>query len=274
MNIPLSHYYDWCFVPDKLYNNIVNEFKDNGVSNFMLPDGMLEEFITEPRSFARIKSFAFTNKISFSDAHLPFGDPFDLFRTEKWQRQQMLEAQKRSLAFAAELGCRTCTVHLGSYDAPEAPGLRPFIVDTLGVLVEEAEQLDVVLAVENNMRSSSTSEILYYMSCFDSPHLGICYDTGHACVMSRKNLPAAEAEYGLGVAEAMLPYIVTCHLHDNGGDHDSHKMPGEGIIHWDELLAKLCSAPKLLTLQSEVSMFRNGYSIRYLVETFDRLFKK
>lgn len=274
MNIQLSHYYDWCFVPDTLHNNIVNEFKDNGVDNFMLPDGMLEDFITQPRSFARIKRFAFSNKITFSDAHLPFGDPFDLFCTEKGRRSQMLEDQKRSLAFAAELGCRTCAVHLGSYDAQEAPVLRPFIVDTLGVLVEEAEKLDVVLAVENNMRSSSTGEILYYMSCFDSPHLGICYDTGHACVMSRNNSPATDAEYGLGVAEAMLPHIVTCHLHDNEGDYDSHKMPGEGVIRWDELLEKLCSAPRLLTLQSEVSMFRNGYSIRYLVETFDRLFGK
>ena len=48
-------------------------------------------------------------------------------------------------------------------------------------------------------------------------------------------------------------------------------MPGDGRIEWKELLAKIKSAPRLVTMQSEVSMFRNGYSVRRLVETFNKL---
>ena len=69
----------------------------------------------------------------------------------------------------------------------------------------------------------------------------------------------------------LLPHIVTCHLHDNNGYSDSHMMPGEGRIEWKPLLDRIRTAPRLVTMQSEVSMYRNHYSVRRLIETFDKL---
>ena len=52
---------------------------------------------------------------------------------------------------------------------------------------------------------------------------------------------------------------------------DAHKMPGDGRINWQELVAKLRTAPRLMTMQSEVAMFTNGYSIGNLVKTFNKI---
>ena len=292
MKVPIAHYYEWNSIPENIYNNIVNEFKDNGVSNFVLPNGILEKFLKEPREFSRFKRFALSSEVTFSDAHLPFGQPYDLCCAEKGRRPWMLEDQKRSMAFAAELGCRTCTVHMGAYESVcfKTPNseLRPRVVEALGILLDEAAKLDVIIAIENSFeRSNTTTEVLYYMSCFDHPNLGVCYDSGHACVMRdfpgkvrEKYAPSMDAAWG-EVVECypdalgdLLPHIVTCHLHDNDGYSDAHKMPGDGRIQWESEISRLLTAPRLMSVQSEVSMIRNGYSIRRLAESFEALFRK
>ena len=289
MSVPLSHYYDWMALPENTYTNLINEFKDNGFSNFVLTETTLKKALTEPWEFTKFKRMSMVHNITFGDAHLPFGQPYDLCCAEKGRRKWMLEDQKRAMAYAAELGCKTCTVHMGAYESVvyKTPNdvLRPYVVDSIGILLEEAEQLDIILAIENSYeRSNTPGEVLYYMSCFDNPHLGVCYDSGHACLMadfpgkSREKYFAAMDEAWGEVVECypdaigdLLPHIVTCHLHDNDGYSDAHKMPGEGRIEWKELIAKIKSAPRLLTMQSEVSMFRHGYSVRRLVETFNKL---
>ena len=69
----------------------------------------------------------------------------------------------------------------------------------------------------------------------------------------------------------LLPHIVTCHLHDNDGYSDAHQMPGEGRINWPEQIAKIRTAPRLVSMQSEVSVGKYAYSIRHLAETFKKI---
>ena len=250
---------------------------------------MLKNFLTDPWGFTMTKLHTINHHYSFGDAHLPYGQPYDLCCAEKGRRKGMLEDQKRAMAFAAELGCATCTVHMGAFESVyyKTPNseIRPYVVDSLGILIEEAEKLDIILAIENSYeRSNTPGEVLYYMSCFDNPHLGVCYDSGHACLMSdfpgksrEKYFQPMDDAWG-EVVECyhdaigdLLPHIVTCHLHDNDGYSDAHKMPGEGRIDWKTLIAKLRTAPRLKTMQSEVAMGRNNYSIRRLVETFNNI---
>lgn len=289
--IPFSHYFEFSGFPEAAYPGIINEFKDNGSTSLVLTDKMLTGFLKEPWGFTKIKRLSVQYGFSFGDAHLPFGQPYDLCCSEKGRRAGMLADQKQAMAYAADAGCRTCTVHMGAYEsvAYKTPNseLRPRVVDALGILLEEAEKLDIVLAIENSFeRSNTPAEVLYYMSCFDTPYLGVCYDSGHACLMSdfpgkvrEKYFASMDNAWGETVEcypdalGDLLPHIVTCHLHDNDGYSDAHRMPGEGRIVWDELLGKLRTAPRLMTMQSEVSMMRYGYSIRRLTECFDRLLK-
>ena len=289
MAIPFSHCFNWVEYPDKLWNNIISEFKDNGVDCFVLTEGMLKNCLSDPWGFTRLKVRTVKQQISFGDAHLPYGQPYDLCCAEKGRRPGMLEDQKRAMAFAAELGCKTCTVHMGAYESvyyhtPNSE-LRPVVVDSLGILLEEAEKLDIIIAIENSFeRSNTPAEVLYYMSCFDNPHLGVCYDSGHACLMADfpgkcrdKYFAPMDNAWG-EVVECypdalgdLLPHIVTCHLHDNDGYSDAHQMPGEGRINWPELISKIRTAPRLISMQSEVSMGKYAYSIRNLAETFRKI---
>ena len=289
MSVPFSYFFDWMALPDALCNNIFNEFKDNGVTNFVVTDTMLRAALVNPRVFTRFKRMSLIHNITFGDAHLPCGQPYDLCCAERARRKGMLEDQKRAMAYAAELGCKTCTVHMGAYESVyfKTPNdvLRPYVVESLGILLEEAKQLDIVLAIENSYeRSNTPGEVLYYMSCFDTPHLGVCYDAGHACMM--EDFPGKKREkyfapmdhvwgdvvecYHDAIGD-LLPHMVTCHLHDNDGYSDAHQMPGDGRIEWKELIAKIKTAPRLLTMQSEVLMIDNGYSVRRLVDTFNKL---
>lgn len=289
MSVPLSHFFDFSEIPEKFYAGIINEFKELGSTDFVLTDGMLKNFLKEPWDCTRFKRLSNLHNISFNDAHMPFGQPYDLCCSEKGRRSGMIADQKRAMAYASDMGCRTCTIHMGAYESvvyhtPNSE-LRPRVVDALGTLLDEAEKLDIVLAIENSFeRSNTPEEVLYYMSCFDTPHLGVCYDAGHACLMSdfpgkvrEKYAPGMDLAWG-DVVECypdalgdLLPHIVTCHLHDNDGYSDAHKMPGDGRINWQELIAKIRTAPRLMTMQSEVSMFVNGYSIGNLVKTFNKI---
>ena len=50
----------------------------------------------------------------------------------------------------------------------------------------------------------------------------------------------------------MLPEIVNCHLHDNDGSTDAHRIPGNGTLNWNKVIPLLKSAPKLQVIQCEV----------------------
>ena len=54
-----------------------------------------------------------------------------------------------------------------------------------------------------------------------------------------------------GAYQRLAPYIVTCHLHDNYGEHDDHNPPGEGNIDWQELDALLDTLPRLYHAETE-----------------------
>ena len=68
----------------------------------------------------------------------------------------------------------------------------------------------------------------------------------------------------------LLPYIVTCHLHDNNGLEDQHLPPGQGTIDWAELASALKKAPRLKSIQSETSLIQQDkvYSISAMTDIF------
>jgi len=59
--------------------------------------------------------------------------------------------------------------------------------------------------------------------------LGICFDTGHSHLQADV---AAEVSAG-------GPWILTTHLHDNGGKEDDHLLPYDGTIQWPKVLQAL-----------------------------------
>lgn len=291
MSVPISFYHNWEAIPETMQDSFINEFKANGVKDFVLVNPVLENFIKNPSSFKVWLMLKQRNNINIQDAHMPFGEHMDLACPDRGRRAKMIEEQKLALAYATDLGCKTATIHVGAFESVifQTPNsvIRPLVVDALEKLIPEAEKLGIVLAIENSFeRSNSTDEILYYISQFSSPNFGVCFDSGHANLM--EYFPGKEydkyfggvtlawldnIEYCNDALDKLLPHIVTCHLHDNDGYCDSHMMPFDGIVDWEKVMSKLSTAPRLMTMQTEVGMFKYGYSVNQLVSTFNKIIK-
>lgn len=290
MSVPLVYYHNWGMIPESMWDSFANEFKDNGVSDLVLVNPVLEGFLKDPSSFGKWLSFKKRNNINFPDAHMPFGQHMDLACPDRARRAGMIEDQKRAMAYAADIGCKICTIHIGAFESViyQTPNevIRPLVLDALEKLLPEAEKLGVILAIENSFeRSNATSEIVYYSKQFDTPALGVCYDSGHANIIAMPpekdekkycgyilDSWGGKIDYCNDAVEQLLPYMVTCHLHDNSGYGDEHIMPGTGTIKWKELAAKILTAPRLMSVQTEVTMFRDGNSVKKLVDTFNSIF--
>jgi len=65
--------------------------------------------------------------------------------------------------------------------------------------------------------------------------------------------------------------MVNCHLHDNDGSGDSHSLPGDGNVNWNEVIPALKKAPRLQVIQCEVKMAAHHYSVKQVCRKFAEL---
>lgn len=284
--VPLAYYYSWGEVPDNMILPVMREFKDNGVDDLVFSHIWMTRILREPLFFAHLRKRAYDLKMNIIEPHAPWGQCYDLCCTDSARRENLIKDQKLAMNYAAELGAKTYTMHVGAYESvffkTPNPELRKLALDSLEKLIPEAEKLGLVIAVENSYeRSNTAGEAVFYASYFNTPAIGCCYDSGHANMME----PAGKVrekyfsemddawgekiEYFPDSLGTMLPYIVTCHLHDNDGYRDAHDLPGNGTINWKPLLARLQQAPRLMSMQTEVVSTRQ--SVRKLVEVFSKL---
>lgn len=285
-DVPLFHYYSWNVVPDKMIPNIFAEFRDNGVGHLVFSHEWAARIIRESGFYPSLMHMARRAGIRLGEAHAPWGAAYDLNCPDMARRPGLVEDHKTAMAYCAEAGCRTYTVHVGAYHYvfmhTPLEVLRPLALDALEKLLPAAEKYNLVIAVENSFEPpNSAAEVVGLVKHFSSPHIGCCYDSGHANMVAPfpGKDPAGYPDHvrnawwqgGIretaDTLEMMSPHIVTAHLHDNRGYNDEHNPPGMGRIDWPELIAKLKACPELLSLQTEAHI-PGEYSIRRLVESF------
>jgi sugar phosphate isomerase/epimerase len=110
-------------------------------------------------------------------------------------------------------------------------------LQTWGPLVKEAEEMGVILAVENVFEETPDS-IKNLLEEIHSPHFRFCFDTGHHHVFSKTPLPIW--------MEALGGFLSEVHLHDNCRERDDHLPVGEGGFDFNQffsLLAKWNLSP-------------------------------
>lgn len=210
--------------------------------------------------------------LTFRDAHAPWGAGKDLNEITTEDRFAMHE---NIIAVLGECQVKTLTFHIGTsciYKTGDWSGneerYRSIAAKALERLLKSAEKHNVILCVENCFEpSTSAGEAIALVKRFDSPHSGLCLDCGHANLMEpmegrdvKKMVNYIQHAWNMeepafmpGIAELMLPDIVTVHVHDNDGLDDKHALPdAHGTICWERLRKVLKKAPRLLSLQSEV----------------------
>lgn len=90
----------------------------------------------------------------------------------------------------------------------------------LSELLDYIKDSDMVICLENLISTdfiNSADGVLYFIEKFNSPHLGVCLDTGHLNLTDNKN----QAEFIKKVGK----HIKALHLADNEGQRDQHLMP-------------------------------------------------
>ena len=252
-----------------------------GVKRVMLDAVQLVRAADDPVWRSALQKGLRDNGLVLFDVHAPHG-PQDSFGYPAPEADGAFFATAhKALTTAAELGVRTVTYHTartrrvgemvdecGVFEKADLARARSRILSQLEKVLPEAEKLGLLIALENLFLPSSTAAFLVsVIKEFSHPNLGLNYDSGHALLLEKQSGKKSEdiAEWirigwddDLVVfqddqLDAMLPYVFTGHFHDNHGKNDEHLLPGQGIADWTRIVERLRRAPRLVSLQSEVS---------------------
>lgn len=285
-DIPFVGYFGWSEkkAEDEIASQI-DAYMSCGKSLFTLTSDMMRELLDHPERVETILDIFRSRGASCRCAHADWGEGNELSLPFEGDRKRMIERAARMLELAAMFGADTCAFHAETWSndrfRPRTCGQwRDYINDGLEKLLPSAEKHGVVIALENIWSQiSMPKELNGFVERFHSPWLGLCFDSGHANVVSASGsrscnwMPWACKDFGEvpwsdTILDEMLPNIVTCHLHDNATDTDSHDIPGHGSIDWKTTMQKLMtSAPRLRSLQHEVSS-SFGYPAETILAAF------
>jgi len=287
--LPLTHFFAFEQTNEKMRPFILAEFAANGEYNIVLADMLIRDIMRNPHAARSLSQDLEKTGTRLVDAHASFGVMEDLNLPFEHDRPAMIARQKLGLHIAADLGVDSMTMHVGNtpedFSAFSLDQLHACILRSLDELLPVAERLGVVISIENIWFPTSTPEkLIAIIDHFQSPHLGLCFDAGHANLMACDRGAAdsnpiqawqrfGPVPYDPDILDKMLPHITTCHLHDNNGLWDEHVLPGRGKIAWLTLVAKLKTAPRLKYIQNEVNGLYTGASIHDTCRTFRRLVK-
>ena len=269
--LPMTYIYEFGDISADHRRFILAEFAANGIRNLVFTDEWIARIMQTPTLADELQKDMDSFGLTFMDAHAPFSPKLDLNCPFPEYRKQMIARQNLSLAITADMGVKVIVIHVGNTNIPETAALplekhHDNICRALDAILPQAEDLGVTVAIENIWFMTNTPEFLWEIkNKFPTDALGFCYDSGHANLMSKGHLypdgaanrawrsyAGIEPRWDDQILEKLLPEIVCCHLHDNDGSVDQHRMPGKGNIDWQHILPVLKTAPKLQSVQSEV----------------------
>lgn len=272
IDAPLTHFFPWDMGGDTARPYFMREFAEAGAKHLVLTDFLLRRALAEPGFVGTLRGEMADAGLGFVDAHAPFGAVEDLNTPDASGRRLMLARQAAVLETLPLLGVSTCTFHVGNLgEGADVEACHDLAARALERLLPTAEACGVTLCVENSWGLATTpARLLDLLARFDSPHLGICYDSGHANLVAHGHgFPGVEPDGE--VLEKLLPRVVTCHLHDNDGENDQHRMPGAGTVDWTRTMALLARAPRLACVQNEVIASWHRIPVATLCQAFAAL---
>lgn len=209
---------------------------------------------TEPEIEHIMGSLA-QNGLKLSDTHGSHSGSGEKcwYSTNETYRLAGVELVKNRIDFTFKLGGDAVIVH-GPYPRPE-----PYDFDaelqalnkSLDELEAYARDRNVKIALEN---SNSNYENLLLPVILDRPaeYMGFCYDCGHHNQMAPNETPEQRLIRD-GFRNELAERLVIVHLQDNDGVHDSHWIPFNGDMDWDDVVGFLKLADYKKPLNQEVS---------------------
>ncbi len=284
---PITHFLPYKSMNDRILQVVLLELAELGQRDVVLGDGVMRDMLNDFTAISAYRKALADAGMRFRGAHAPFGPNDDMDCPYPEYRPLMIERQRQMLEIAASFGVKTITIHVGN--SPEktvtTDQYEAYLFDSLEKLLPTAENLGIIIAIENIWTPTTTApRLLAAIRRFPTEALGICYDAGHANLTDGRNAVEGnnthdyflsrglEPEYNGRLLKDLLPHVVTCHLHDNNGFRDEHNPPGFGDVDWRRIVPLLKSAPRLQCFQDESSFSReHPLSLRGRVELFRKL---
>jgi sugar phosphate isomerase/epimerase len=199
-----------------------------------------------------------SEKIEFHSMHSPIymsndfksgGQTVNIVDPDKRLRIEAMDEIKRAIEVAEYAPFRFLVQHIGKSDEYDDPRKFENALSAIEHLRAFARPLGVSLLLENIPNDLSTPERLKeIIRLLRYEDLGICFDAGHAHLMSSVHQAFAVLE----------DRIRSTHIHDNKRDKDSHLWPGDGTVDWEQTMQSLRTAPHapamLLEIEGEEGM--------------------
>src|SRR5947209_2754602 len=203
-----------------------------------------------------------SEKVEFHSVHSPLylsndfrsgGQSLNLVDMDKRNRIEAMDEIKRAIEVAEYAPFRFLIQHIGRSDEADDPRKFEAALSAIEHLRAFARPLGVSLLLENIPNDLSTPERLKeILRLLRYEDLGICFDVGHAHLMS-------SVHQAFGILEDR---IRSTHIHDNKRDKDAHLWPGDGTIDWEQTMQSLRSATHtpamLLEIEGEEGMDLQG----------------
>ena len=295
-NIPVSYFSQ---VPvdaaEREFADVVRQLADAGARYMAAGLEVMQNAVRPggPAVVAAMRRTVESAGMAFRGAHAPWGDDWDLNATDPAERTRMLANQRRMIDLAGELAADILVMHPGDMACrdrtPDLAALHEALCRTLDELLPYAEKRGVRIALENIFgRTDGPDQLTAVCREYGTPTLGCCLDTGHANVLEAAPGKTSEQMnayirdtiwqgkmrfYPGSVADALAPYVITAHIHDNRGTDDEHLMPGAGSVDWAHVTKCLREdCPRLAFVQNEASWSRHGVTAAENVAAFERLF--
>jgi sugar phosphate isomerase/epimerase len=190
------------------------------------------------------------------------GRPLNIVDMDKPTRIEAMDEVKRAAEVAEYIPFRFLIQHIGKTDEYDDPRKFESALSSVEHLRAFCRQLGVTLLLENTPNDLATPEKLKeLLKALHYPDLGICFDFGHAHMVSA-------VHQAFGVLEDR---IRSSHVHDNHRDKDSHLWPGEGTIDWSYAMQALSSAPQVPAMVLEIEGVEGQDVAAKMAETYRKL---
>lgn len=208
------------------YSNFIHTDTDF----FNLPEIEFEKELKRQRTLIE------TEGIRVNQAHAPWEMPVRCAAPA--ERAIKLEKASKAVRGTAYIGATDLVIHAimpFGENSPEHPELmRDLNAEFMGKLAEVAKEYGVKhINIENlpfpQLPINHTSQCLDFAKRMNketnSDIFRVCLDTGHSNFCGES---PADAVRTLG------SYLGALHVHDNDGTADSHRIPGNGTIDWED----------------------------------------
>lgn len=290
--IPVTYAYPWAVQDENTRRTILKDLSGNGIKNLVLESKIIERIFSEPELGFKYQKELKEFDLNLMDAHAPWGTwKYPGMPLEEFHELITLR-HKAAIRICNQFNVTSMAFHTGNtfnsiFGNFTLDDYYNMMIRTLEELIHDAEKYNVVLCLENQWTPLNHSSCLIKaVEYFNSPFIGLCYDTGHAhmaqCGKSDPEnswVPQLWNDLGQPVKweekdmiDNFQPYVVNCHFHDNNGFQDNHKLPGEGTIdNWEHIIDVLRNAPRLQCIQSETSVSPAEMSVADLRNAYLKL---